>query len=112
VRRREPPEPPYEPFALPGISKEDAAVWLIEHGQLTWEEIMILEAAVAGVEDGPLNLTAEQAAMHLARWRGPIRGLRLIELPHWRSRGIVRRGAPLDTAARRDAGRSPFDGAV
>lgn len=96
------------PFTLPDMSREEAATWLIEHGQLSWEELGILRDAAAGVEEGPLNVTRERAAGMLARWSGPIPGLKLVPLRHWQSAAIVRGGAPLDMATRRAAGQSPF----
>lgn len=82
---------------------------LIEHSALTWAELLVLRNAAAG-EETLLDVDREQAVSLLARWEGPVRGLRFRPLPHWGS-AMVRGGAPLDTAARCElGGGNPFAG--
>lgn len=71
-----PPSPPASPW--------QAACELVELGALTGDEIAVLRAAAAGDVPGWLGCSVEQAAGLLARWEGPIRGLKLRPLPHWR----------------------------
>lgn len=54
---------------------------LVEASALTPDEVTALQHAADGTR--PLDgLTPEQAAHTLARWRGPIPGLRLLPLAH------------------------------
>lgn len=62
----------------------DAACALVERGALAEEEIAVLRAAAAG-HVPELDCTPDQAASLLARWEGPIPGLKLRRLPHWRN---------------------------
>lgn len=99
------------PFALAGRTPFEACRVLIEHSALTMAELRALEAAAAGAPDvlTLLAVSRRQAQSMLARWRGPIDGLRLLPLRHWASPAIVRGGAPLDAGLRVRLGREVFD---
>src|SRR5690625_4626782 len=68
--------------AAPPLTLPERARALIEASALTVAELDALEAAAAG-EQRLAGLTADAAAGLLARWRGPIPGLKLRPLPHW-----------------------------
>ncbi len=59
---------------------------LVELGALSDDELGVLRAAAAGgaVPDW-LDCDPDRAAGLLARWEGPIVGLKLKPLPHWRN---------------------------
>lgn len=72
-----PPTPPATPWA--------SAWQLCELGALSDDELSVLRAAAAGDVPDWLDCNPVQAASLLARWSGPIRGLKLRPLPHWRN---------------------------
>lgn len=82
------------------MTPAEACGVLISHSALSWAELMVLEAAAAG-EETVLELGRREAAGQLARWRGPLPGLRLVPLAHWGT-AIVRGGAPYDPEQRRE----------
>lgn len=115
-RRTRAGERRHEPFDLPGLTPVEAAWALVEASALTWAELLALRAAAVAEqpEDSPLpDLPPERAAALLARWSGPIKGLRLRPLRHWGT-ARVRGGAPYDPEARRRAGldQNPFASSI
>ncbi|PZS06329.1 MAG: hypothetical protein DLM56_00440 [Pseudonocardiales bacterium] len=73
------PSPPASPW--------QAACELVELGALTEDEIDVLKVAAQGDVEAIawLGCSVEQAAGLLQRWSGPIPGLKLAPLPHWRN---------------------------
>lgn len=72
----------------PPTEPADRARTLIECSALTPDEIAILEWIEMGGDNPCLPITAEMAGRMLARWRGPIPGLKLVPLAHWKLRRV------------------------
>jgi hypothetical protein len=88
------------PFAVAGMTPAEALWALMERSLLTMAELRMLTGAAAGSRPvlSLLGITRRQAEMALERWRGPVPGVRLRELPHWDT-AAVHGGVPLDAGS-------------